>query len=630
MLYKINNGAIELSGKMILEEINFEVHDKEKIGIVGRNGCGKSTLLKGMIGEVEFEQGIGDADFRIDKIGNVNMGYVSQNISYDINMLMIDYILLAYKDILDVEKKLEKLELEIANNYSEKVLNKFNELMDCYKYIGGYNYKKEYELALRKFGFKEEDKYKKLNEFSGGELTKLSFIKLLLSKPDLLLLDEPTNYLDIDTTIWLEEYLKNYSKSIILVSHDRMFLDNVCNVIYEIECGSLKRYNGNYSDYLRIKKEDYDRCLRNYEIQQKEIERLTKVAERFKYKPSKASMAMSKLKQIEHMVKFDKPLKENMRTFQAIFEPEFESYRDVLKVKNLAIGYDKILSYVNVNIERGTKLGIIGENGIGKSTFLKTLVGKIAPLSGKFIFGNKVKIGYFDQKMEDLDLENTVYEEIDKEFLRLSPKEIRNILGAFEFRGDDVFKKISDLSGGEKVRLCLCKILQHKPNLLILDEPTNHLDIVSKETIQKMLVSYKGTIIMVSHDRYLISKVCDSLLLFKKDGVSYYPFGYSNEVMKFSDSKKEDKSFGNKSLKKEKYVSPFKEKNKLERKLRKLEDEITDIEGQINLKNEEMLKEKVYLDIDEARRVQREIDDLNVKLDNKTKEWEDILFLLEG
>lgn len=629
MLYKIINGAIEISGNTILEEINFEVHDGEKIGLVGRNGCGKTTLLKGIIGKVEVEEGIGENDFRIDKIGNYNIGYVSQVVDYDINMLMIDYILLSYKDILDIEKELEKLEREMADKYSDKVLNRYNYLTDRYKNIGGYSYKKEYELALRKFGFEDEDKYKKLSEFSGGQLTKLSFVMLLLSKPDLLLLDEPTNHLDIDTTIWLEDYLKKYPKSVIVVSHDRMFLDNVCNVIYEVEYGSLKRYSGNYSNYLKIKKNDYEKALKDYEWQQKEINRLSRIVERFKYKPSKASMAMSKLKQIERMIKIDKPNKEDTRTFSGLFDPKFESYRDVLKVKNLGIGYDSALSCVNVNVERGNKLGIIGENGIGKSTFLKTLVGKIPSLSGKFSFGNKVEIGYFDQKMEDLDLGNTVYDELDKEFPDMSPKEIRCVLGAFEFRGDDIFKRVSDLSGGEKVRLSLCKILRHRPNVLILDEPTNHLDIISKETIQKILVSYKGTVIMVSHDRYLISKVCDSLLVFRKVGVFYYPYGYSDDIMRCNDSCNDSISVKNESLRREKYVSSFKEKSKLERRARKLEDEITDIEGEISLRNEEMLKEEVYLDINEVRRIQGEINDLNIKLDGKIKAWEEILVSLE-
>ena len=629
MLYKINNGAVTVAGKTILEEINFVIHEHDKIGIVGRNGCGKTTLFKAIMGEIPLEAGIGSEDFCVNKIGNFKIGYFSQNVICDDSMSMMEYILMAYKDLIDIENNIKKLEGILENNYSDDVLEKYNSLLYQYKYMGGYNYKKEYELALKKFGFTNDDKYKKINEFSGGQRTKLAFIRLLLSKPDLLLLDEPTNHLDIKAIIWLEEYLKNYPKSVVVVSHDRMFLDNVCNVIYEIEYGSLSRYVGNYSSYLKQKKSNYDKVLKDYKIQQTEIERLKRIADRFRYKPSKASMAMSKLKQIEHMTKIEKPISENLRIFRAMFKPDIDSYRDVLKVKKLGVGYDKVINYVSLNVEKGNKIGIIGDNGIGKSTFLKTLVGKISPLSGKFVFGKRVNIGYFDQSMDDLCLENTVYDELDKMASEMSPKDIRNILGAFEFRGDDVFKKVSDLSGGEKVRLSLCKIFFHKPNLLILDEPTNHLDIISKETIQNMLEAYEGTIVMVSHDRYLINSVCDSILLFKRGEVLYYPYGYSDEMFLDNDNDSKEESLQNKSLKKEKYVSPLKEKRRLERKLEKLEKEITDLENKISLKNKEFFNEDVYLDSDNVKKLQGEIDALNVMLDDKTKEWEEILILVE-
>ena len=629
MLYKINNGAVTVAGKTILEEVNFVVHEHDKIGIVGRNGCGKTTLFRAIMGEVPLEEGIGSEDFCVNKIGNFKIGYFSQNVICDDSMSMMEYILMAYKDLIDIENNIKKLEGILENNYSDDVLEKYNSLLYQYKYMGGYDYKKEYELALKKFGFTNDDRYKKINEFSGGQRTKLAFIRLLLSKPDLLLLDEPTNHLDIKATIWLEEYLKNYSKSVVVVSHDRMFLDNVCNIIYEIEYGSLNRYVGNYSSYLMQKKANYEKAFKDYKIQQNEIERLKKIADRFRYKPSKASMAMSKLKQIERMTKIEKPKREDLRTFRAMFKPEVDSYRDVLKVKNLGIGYEKIINYVSLNVEKGDKLGIIGENGIGKSTFLKTLVGRISPLSGKFVFGRRVNIGYFDQSMDALCLDNTVYDELDKMASKMSPTEIRNILGAFEFRGDDVFKKVSDLSGGEKVRLSLCKIFFHKPNLLILDEPTNHLDIISKETIQNMLDAYDGTVIMVSHDRYLVNKVCNSILLFKRDEVLYYPYGYSEEMFLDNDNVSNEESVKGKSLKKEKYVSPLKEKRRLERKLEKLEKEITDLEDKISLKNKEFFNEDVYLNRDNVKKIQSEIDALNIKLDAKNKEWEETLILVE-
>lgn len=530
MYFKISNGSITLGGNTILEDINFSVTDNEKIGIVGRNGTGKTTLLKAIIGEIDLEDGYDT--LKIDKTNDFKLGYIKQNVTTNLNIKMLDYILSAYKNLVDLEKEIKKTEEKMTENYSEQLLNKYNNLTLDYKLNGGYTYKKEYETALKKFGFADTDKEKKLSEFSGGQLTKLSFLKLLLSKPDLLILDEPTNHLDITTIEWLENYLKNYNKSLIVVSHDQMFLDNVCNVIYDIEYGTLKRYSGNYTYFVKKKEEDYQKQLKDYERQQKEIKRLQAIADRFRYKPSKASMAMSKLKQIERMAIIDKPQKENLKTFKINFNPELESYKDVLKVKNLSIGYDKELSNLTFNVERGDKLGIIGSNGIGKSTLLKTLMGQVNQLSGKYVFGNRVNIAYFSQQLENLNLENTIYDEIDKEFPSLTPNELRTLLGTFEFTGDDVFKTIKDLSGGEKVRVSLCKILYHKPNVLILDEPTNHLDIISKNTIEQMLKSYQGTIIMVSHDRYLIKNVCNKLLVFNQNTTDFYKFGYQEYLEK--------------------------------------------------------------------------------------------------
>ncbi len=618
MYYKITNGSVSFSGNPILENIDFKVSDNEKIGIVGRNGSGKTTLLKAIIGEIDLENGYDE--LKIEYVGDYKIGYVKQNIDNNLNAKMIDYILGAYVDILNIEKNMVTLEEKMIKKYDEKVVNNYNDLMVKYEYLGGYTYKKEYETALKKIGFNEDDKLKLLSEFSGGQLTKLSLVKLLLSKPDLLILDEPTNHLDISTIEWLEEYLKNYNKSIIIVSHDRMFLDNVCNVIYDIEYGTLKRYNGNYTYFVKQKKEDYLKQEKDYELQQKEIKRLQEIADKFRYKPTKASMAMSKLKQIEKMVKIDKPQKENSRTFKINFSPNQESYRDVLKVKNLSIGYDKELSKVTFNVERGDKLGIIGENGIGKSTLLKTIMGYISPISGKYTFGDKVNIGYFSQQLENLDNNNTIYEEIDKAFPSMSQVEIRSLLGAFDFHGDDVFKSISSLSGGEKVRVSLCKILNSKPNVLVLDEPTNHLDIINKNTIEKMLKEYKGTIIMVSHDRYLIKNVCNKLLVFNKDNVELYNYGYDEYIRKrkITKDKITEVKEENKVLKKEVVLNLNKELSRLEKIIDNKEKEIAKL-------NQELLKEEVYMDINKCKDIQNEIDTLNEEIELKTKEWEELV-----
>ncbi len=618
MYYKIKNGSVTLGSNTVLEDIDFCIKDKEKIGIVGRNGCGKTTLLKAITGEYDIESGYDEVE--VISSGDFNIGYVKQNDDYRVDMKMIDYIKEAFLNILDMEKKLQLLEDDISKKYSEEVLNKYNELLSRYEYMGGYKYKKEIEVILNKFDFSDDDKNKYLSEFSGGQFTKLSLIRLLLSKPDLLILDEPTNHLDIKAIEWLEEYLSNYKGTIVLVSHDRMFLDNVCNVIYEIEYGTLTRYSGNYSYFIKKKEEDYLRNLKDYERQQQEIKRLQDIADRFRYKPTKAGMAMSKLKQIERMKLIDKPDKANTKSFKINFSPEMNSYRDVLRVKNLSIGYDRELCKLSFDVERGDKLGIIGENGIGKSTFLKTIMGEVSSLGGKFIFGDRVNIGYFSQALDNLNYDNSIYEEIDKEFPRLTPNEIRTLLGTFEFSGDDVFKKIRDLSGGEKVRVSLCKILNKKPNVLILDEPTNHLDIISKDTIEKMLTSYKGTIIMVSHDRYLIKNVCNKLLVMEQGIGTLYNYGYQeyldktkiNNVKK--DFKVEKKKISNKK------VDTF----DVNKEIKRVEKDIFELEERLSNLNNELLKEEVYMDINKANLIKLEIDIVNKDIEKRTNEWDEL------
>ena len=617
MYYKISNGSVTLGANTILEDINFYVKDNDKIGIVGRNGCGKTTLLKAITNEYTLSDGYDD--LKIESSNDFKIGYVKQNITDNLNMKMIDYIKESNSDILEIENKLNSLEQKLSSSYSEQILTKYNDLQNEYIYKGGNTYKKEYEIALKKFWFTDIDKEKLLNEFSGGQLTKLSLIRLLLSKPDLLILDEPTNHLDINSIEWLENYLKNYKKSIILVSHDRMFLDNICNIIYDIEYGELKRYVGNYSSFVKQKEQDYEKQLKDYEYQQKEIKRLQYIADRFRYKPTKAKMAMSKLKQIEKMIKIDKPNKSNTKTFKINLKTEENSYRDVLKVKNLSIGYDKELCKLSFNLERQDKLGIIGENGIGKSTLIKTLTGLIHPLSGKYIYGDRVSIGYFSQNFENLDNNNTVYEEIDKAYPSMTPNEIRTLLGSFEFTGEDVFKKINDLSGGEKVKLSLCKILNNKPNLLILDEPTNHLDIISKDTIEKILTNYNGTIIMVSHDRYLINNVCNKLLVFENKEAKLYNYGYKEYLEKRKVDipilKEDTKN------KKTKVINSSVDNTS---KLNKIMKEIELLDNDLKKLNNKLLEKEVYMNVAKAKEIEQEILNITNKIEEKTNEWESL------
>lgn len=522
MNLKITNGSVEYGAETILEEINIEIKDKEKIAIIGRNGAGKSTLLKAIINNDLLTQGTGEEKFNIYKEGNPVIGYLKQMEFEDDQITMIDEILKVYKPITNLEQKIEQIVEKMQTDKSEELAKEYSKAMDRYEFLDGYTYKKEYETAINKFGFSSEDKLKKISEFSGGQRTKIAFIKLLLSKPDILLLDEPTNHLDIETIEWLEQYLKNYSKSVVIVSHDRMFLNKIVNKVYEIEYGVTTAYSGNYTFFEEQKKINYEKQLKDYEYQQKEIKRLNDIVTRFKYKPTKAKMAMSKLKQIERMVKIEAPNKYDLTTFKTNFIIEKQSGKDVLFAKDLEIGYDKTLQKISLNVYRGQKIGIIGENGIGKSTLLKTLVGIIPKISGEFEFGHNVQIGYFDQQMALLDSEKTVLEDFSEEFPNLTTTELRNSLAAFMFYGEDVFKKINMLSGGEKVRLQLCKILKKGPNLLILDEPTNHMDIIGKESLELLLKEYTGTIIFVSHDRFFVNKIADTLLIFTKHQVKQF------------------------------------------------------------------------------------------------------------
>lgn len=629
MNYRITNGSVSYGAETILEEINFEVKGSEKVAIVGRNGSGKSTLLKAIVNNELLEEGIGEEKFNIYKEGNPVIGYLKQIEFDDDNITMLDEILKVYKPITDLEEKINKLVEKMQNDTSEELVKEYSKANERYEILDGYTYKKEYETAINKFGFSKDDKYKKIGEFSGGQRTKIAFIKLLLSKPDILLLDEPTNHLDIKAVEWLEQYLKNYPKACIIVSHDRMFLDRIVNKVYEIEYGTITKYSGDYTYFENKKKENYLKQLKDYEYQQKEIKRLNDIANRFRYKPTKAKMAMSKLKQIERMVKIEEPNKYDLTTFKTNFEVKKQSGNEVLNVKKLGIGYNKELQNISFNLYKGQKLGVIGENGIGKSTLLKTLVNRIDKISGEFNFGYNVTIGYFDQQMALLDSNKTVIDEFSEEFPNLTTTEIRNSLASFMFFGEDVFKEVNMLSGGEKVRLQLCKILKRCPNLLILDEPTNHMDIIGKESLENLLKAYNGTVIFVSHDRFFINKIADCLLVFEKDKVTYFDGKY-NEYEECIVEEEQEKVI---EVKKEKIVNNTylmqKEKNKILTKIKKLERDIDTYEEEVKSLNEELLKEEIYTDYTKVQEVQNRIDELREKIDNNMEKWEELQESLE-
>ena len=629
MNFRITNGSISFGAETILEEINFEVKGKQKVAIVGRNGAGKSTLLKAIIDNELLSEGIGEEKFNIYKEGSPQIGYLKQIDFEDDSITMLDEILKVYKEQIDIENKLEKLVEKMQQDSSEELAKEYSKTRDRYEFLDGYTYKKEYETAISKFGFAKEDKFKKLSEFSGGQRTKIAFIKLLLSKPDILLLDEPTNHLDITTIEWLEQYLKNYPKAIVIVSHDRMFLNKIVDKIYEIEYGTITEYSGNYDFFEKQKRVNYERQLKDYEFQQKEIKRLTAIADRFRYKPTKAKMALSKLKQVERMVKLEEPNKYDLKSFKTNFIIEKESGNNVLAVENLEIGYKDVITKVSFKLYKGEKLGIIGSNGTGKSTLLKTLVGNLEKISGEFEFGHNVKIGYFDQQMAQLNSNKTVFDEFYDTFPGLTVTEVRNSLAAFMFYGEDVFKQINMLSGGEKVRLALCKILKTGPNVLILDEPTNHMDIIGKESLEDMLKEYKGTLIFVSHDRFFVNKIANKILSFEKREAKFYDCSYSEYLDKKSKEVEEVVEKNDKPQKKT-YINPMKEKEKLERKIKKTEEEISKCEAQIEALKEELLKEEIYTDYVQVAKVQEEIDSINKKIEELMALWEEMQLEVES
>lgn len=680
MLYQISNGAVAFGDDVILHSIDFEIRNTEKIAIVGRNGCGKTTLLKLISGEVEMEKLDSDESAFIAKAGNPEIGYLKQIAFDDPDVTLEQEVRKCFVKMDERKAELARAAAELEHDYSDEKVARYTAMEEAFKDDGGYYYEKEYEVMIRKFGFSDDERKKPIRDFSGGQQTKIAFIKLLLSKPDILLLDEPTNHLDVTTIEWLEGYLKSYPKAVVVVSHDRMFLDNVVDVVYEIEYGTARRYPGNYTNFIARKKENYDKQMKDHIAQQKEIERLQRMVTRFKGKPTKTSMAQSKQKAIDRMVIIEAPDKYDNKTFHANFQPEKETGNDVLYTSELAIGYDHPLSVVSLDLKRGEKLGILGGNGLGKSTFLKTIVGKIPALSGEYRFGTNVQIGYFDQQMAMYTSNKTVLDDFWDEYPNLTETEARNALGAFLFSGEDVFKNVNMLSGGEKVRLALCKILKTRPNVLVLDEPTNHMDIVGKETLESMLKDYTGTLIFVSHDRYFVKKVATQLLVFEDGTTNLYQFGYEQYQEKLDREVEESKNvyrgnaiFGgaisqngssqtgsdaNRSMSQtgaagnvgestnansaaqaggmavsstgKAYYNPGKERSKVQKKVKKAEEDLAVKEAKLDELKAELMKPEYQSSYSKLTEIQNEIDSLEEEILIDMEAWEELSSQLEA
>ena len=657
MLYEIKNGTVSLGGNEILSHFNFRMVDNEKIGIVGRNGAGKTTLLKLMNGDIGLDYNDDNTMGEMVKSKDYNVGFLRQQLAvagdkggarearpYDTSPLTAyQYLLSAFEKLLEMERRIEKITEELSENYNEKKANDLNILIDTYNFEGGNTYVKELKTGFKKFGFTDYELEKKLSEFSGGQLTKISLLKLLLSKPDVLLLDEPTNHLDIEAIEWMENYLQKYKKNVVVVSHDRMFLDNICNVIYDIENKDAVRYEGNYTDFIEQKQINYELKLAEYNKNLKEIERLTALADRFRYKATKAKMVQSKDKVIEKLeAKTFKPVEADMKTFHVKIVPRVAGGREVLRCNNLVVGYDgariarpyestqepvaasyasgNAIATVNVIVSRRDRLAVLGANGTGKSTFIKTIVGVIPKLGGEYEYGHEIEYEYFDQRIAENNSIKTLFDDFLDEFPTYTNTEVRNRLGRFLFGEEDISKRVCDLSGGEKVRLCLSKIFERKPNLLILDEPTNHLDILGKESLEEIINSFEGTVILVSHDRYFVKRISNKILYFEKNvactvrddiGANAATVGAKHCEPAMKSSNKDSYQLN-------------KQKNKDQKKINKLEEEIQKIELEIGDLQNKLLDEKIQSDFEELTKINDEISKLNDELEIKYSEWESL------
>lgn len=611
MILSVSNATKTFGMTTVFENINFEIKGNEKIALVGKNGSGKTTLMKIITEEIPLDKG------QIHKKSNLRIGYLAQMTFKDENLSVEEELFSVFSEIKEMQKSMEEMEERLKSDHSDELLNKYANLQHRFEEMNGYTYESEAYTVITKFGFSKEDLQRPIATFSGGQKTKLAFAKLLLSKPDILLLDEPTNHLDLETIQWLEGYLKKYPKCAVIVSHDRYFLDEVVSEVYEICNYTLMHYSGNYSRFVDAKKKNIELQNAAYARQQKEIERLEALIEKFRYKATKASFAQSKIKYLDRMEKIE-PLQIDERKMKVKFTPAKRGGKQVLETSDLCVGYDRPLCTVNLEILRGQRIAILGPNGEGKSTFLKTLMGLVPSLGGEFLLGHQIEIGYFDQQMAQLNSTKTVLEELWDEHPEITQTQIRTILGCFLFSNEDVFKSVSALSGGEKVRLSLAKLMLERGNFLVLDEPTNHLDIDSKEVLEEALSDFEGTILFVSHDRYFIKQIADGILEIKDGQAIYYPQTYEEFVGKveatIQESKQEKKV---EEVKKPRYVDVSKE-------LAKLEKQISAKEEELEALRELRFDETYYHDYKKMAELDAQIDDKHNEINHLMQKWEEL------
>ncbi|TCO76421.1 ABC-F family ATP-binding cassette domain-containing protein [Marinisporobacter balticus] len=630
------NGIYKSFGiDIILENISFTINSGDKIGLVGANGAGKSTLFKIIIGEYTYDRG----ELYLSK--NMNLGYLEQTLTLSSSDTIWGEVLHVFDHLIKMEEHLRDLENQITKqslNPSEsltKLMDLYAQTTEEFQHKNGYGYQSEIRGVLKGLGFSEEEFHQPIIELSGGQKTRVNLAKLLLRKPAVLLLDEPTNHLDIDAVEWLESFLKSYSGSILLISHDRYFLDETVDKIYEIENKNLTQYNGNYTYYVEKKKIIYEQQQKEFLIQQKELEKQEEIIRRFKQHGTEklAKRAKSREKKLAHIDLVDKPLLFN-KNAKIHFETQVKSGEDILQVENLSksFGENHLFKDVSFRIYRGEKVGLIGPNGIGKSTLFKILLDKLPSDTGLLRLGHNVSIGYFDQEQSSLNKHNTIIDEIWNGNIHFTQTEIRTLLGSFLFSGDDVFKQISTLSGGEKSRVSLLKLILSKANFLLIDEPTNHLDIASKEILEEALTHYDGTLFVISHDRYFLNKVATKLLVLSSEGADEYlgNYKYYQEKKKFLEESSifvPDISKTKTQLKDEKRKE--KEKQREERKqkkdLQELEEKIASLEDHIRHLEQEMCKEEIYSDPKKSKQLHETSTSLKIELTSLYEKWEDFL-----
>ncbi|MBD8588377.1 ATP-binding cassette domain-containing protein [Peribacillus castrilensis] len=636
ILLQINQLSKYYGAELILSNMKLEVQNKDRIALVGRNGAGKSTLLKIIAGQLSHDGG------EIIKPKGVTIGYMAQDTGLESELTIWDEMLTVFTDLIEQEKELRRLEADMARpdifeneTVYQKVLNEYDTLMVAFKEKGGYQYEADIRSVLHGLQFADFDYSTPISTLSGGQKTRLALGKLLLRKPDILILDEPTNHLDIETLSWLEQYLQGYQGAVLIVSHDRYFLDKVVNLVYEISRNNMKKYHGNYSSYLEGKAEDYERDMKLFEKQQGEIEKLRDFVQRNITRASTTKRAQSRRKQLERMDVLDKPQGDE-KSANFSFQIERQSGNEVLHLQDLAIGYEgeTVSKNINSRMTKGESIALVGPNGVGKSTLLKTIISKLPALSGDFRFGTNVEVSYYDQEQANLVSNKRVLNELWDDYPLKPEKDIRTVLGNFLFSGDDVLKTVSTLSGGEKARLALAKMMMQKGNFLILDEPTNHLDLDSKLVLENALIDYPGTILFVSHDRYFINRIATKVIELSKDGNEEFLGDYDYYVEKKQEQaeiqalEQQDQAKTLDAAAEKTNYKIDKEAKKAERQRKRRIEEIETamelLETEINEYNDLLCDPNVFQDHEKVMEVQTKLDHAQESLDQLLEEWAEL------